>query len=154
MVRARHILVKADKSATEEDRKKAKEKAESIRKRVAAGEDFEKLAAEYSDDNSSKTKGGDLGFFPKGRMGADFDKVAFSLKSGELSPVFETPYGFHIVKGEEKKESIPEPFDRVKEKVKERVLNDFKKAKVDEFVEGAMKDAGVELNLEPFLPAK
>lgn len=154
MVRARHILIKVDKSASNDDKAKARSKAEDILKRIKAGEDFAKLASEFSEDPGSKNKGGDLGFFPKGRMVPDFEKVAFSLKPGEVSDIVETPFGFHIIKVEEKKESIQEPLEKVKDKVKEKVFADFRKAKVDEFVEKAMKDAGVELNLEPFMPKK
>lgn len=154
MVRARQILIKVNKSAAEDDKKKAKEKAEEILKRIKAGEDFGKLASEVSDDTASKMKGGDLGFFPKGKTVPDFEKVAFSLKPGEVSDIVETQFGFHIIKVEEKKESVLEPYDKIKDKIKEKVFNDFRKARVDEFVEKAMKDAGVELNLEQFLPAK
>lgn len=154
MVRARHILIKVDKSASNDDKAKARSKAEDILKRIKAGEDFAKLASEFSEDPGSKNKGGDLGFFPKGRMVPDFEKVAFSLKPGEVSDIVETPFGFHIIKVEEKKESIQEPLEKVRDKVKEKVFADFRKAKVGEFVEKAMKDAGVELNLEPFMPKK
>ncbi|MFN3481104.1 MAG: peptidylprolyl isomerase, partial [Thermodesulfovibrionales bacterium] len=149
MVRARHILVKVEKSAQEDDKKKAKDKIEDILKKLKAGEDFAKLASEFSDDPGSKNKGGDLGFFPKGRMVPDFEKVAFSLKPNEVSDIVETPFGYHIIKIEEKKESVQEPLEKVKDKVREKVFADLRKARVDEFVEKAMKDAGVELNLEP-----
>lgn len=153
-VRARHILIMADKSASEDVKKKAREKAESILKKASAGEDFAKLASESSDDSKSRAKGGDLGFFSKGRMVPEFEKAAFALKPGEVSGIVETQFGFHIIKVEEKKESVLEPYDKIKDKVREKVFNDFKKARVDEFVNKAMKDAGVELNLDPFLPKK
>jgi peptidyl-prolyl cis-trans isomerase C len=154
MVRARHILIKVDKSASVEDKDKAKEKLEGILKRIKAGEDFAKLATEASDDPGSKIKGGDLGFFPKGRMVPPFEQAAFSLKPGEISEIVETPFGFHIIKVEERKDAVLEPYNKVKDKVKEKVFADFRKSRVDEFVERAMKDAGVEMNLEPFLPKK
>lgn len=154
MVRARHILVAYDKSGSEDIKKKAKEKTEALLKRVKAGEDLAKLASEYSDDTASRSKGGDMGFFSKGKMIPDFEKAAFSLKPGEVSDVVETQAGFHIIKLEEKKESVPEPYDSIKDKVKDKVLAEFKKARVGEFAEKAMKDAGVELNLDPFLPKK
>ena len=152
MVRVRHILVIFDKSGSEDLKKKTKEKAEAILKRVKAGEDFVKLASEYSDDAASKSKGGDMGFFPKGKMIPDFEKAAFSLRPGEVSDVVETQIGFHIIKSEEKKKSVLEPYESIKDKVRDKVFAEFKKARVDEFAEKAMKDAGVELNLEPFLP--
>lgn len=151
MVRARHILIKADKSASEDIKKKAYEKIEGILSRIKAGADFAKVADEFSEDGT-KGNGGDLGFFPKGRMVPDFERVAFSMKKGEISGIVETQFGFHIVKIEEKKEPAIEPFENVKDKVREKVLNEFRKARVDEFMEKAMKDAKVELNLDPFLP--
>ncbi len=152
MVRARHILIKVDKSASEDDKKKAKDKAEGILKRIKSGEDFAKLASEFSDDPGSKTKGGDLGLFQRGKMVPAFEEVAFSLNAGEVSDVVETRFGFHLIKVEEKKEAAIEPYDKVKEKIGEKVRAEFKKARVAEFFQEAMKDAGVEMNLEPFLP--
>lgn len=154
MVRARHILIKVDKSASEENKKKAREKAESVLKRIESGEDFAKLASELSDDPGSKKNGGDLGFFPRGKMAPDFEKAAFSLKPGAVSGIVESPYGFHIIKDEEKKDAVMEPYDKVKDKVRGKVLAEFKKARVDEFVQKAMKDAGAEVNLEPLSPKK
>lgn len=154
MVRARHILIKVDKSASDEDKRKAKEKAEELLKKIKAGEDFAKLASEFSDDPGSKKKGGDLGFFTKGRMVPEFEKVVFSMKPGEISDVFETPFGFHIVKVEERKEAEIEPFDKVKDKAKEMLVGELRKARIEEFIEKAFKDAKVELNFEPSIQKK
>lgn len=154
MVKARHILVKVDKTAPEEAKKAAKEKAEGLLKRLKGGEDFAKIAAEFSDDPGSKAKGGDLGFFPKGRMVPEFEKAAFSLKPGELSDVVETPFGFHIIKVDEKKESTLEPLDKVKDKIRDKILADRRKAKIEEFVKKAMDDAGVVMDTELLAPTK
>ena len=75
----------------------AKAKAESIRKRIAGGEDFAKIAKEESDDTSSGEKGGDLGEFKKGMMVPPFETAAFALKPGELSEPVLTPFGYHII---------------------------------------------------------
>lgn len=152
MVRARHILAKAEKSATEEIKKKAQEKIANILKRIKSGEDFAKLATELSEDPGTKAKSGDLGFFPRGKMVPEFEAIVFSMKQGEVSGVIETEFGYHIVKLEEKKEPAIEPYENVRDKIREKVLNEFKRVRVDEFMEKAMKDANVELNLEPFLP--
>jgi peptidyl-prolyl cis-trans isomerase C len=154
MVRARHILIKTDPSASDNDNKKAREKAEDILKQIKAGEDFAKLASDLSDDPGSKTKGGDLGFFPKGIMVKSFEDVAFSLKPGEVSGIVETQFGYHIIKVEEKKEAGMEPFDTAKEKIKQKLLPEPTKIKVKEFIDKAMKDANIEIHPEILMGGK
>lgn len=151
-VRARHILIRLAKPADEQDKKDARTKAGEILKRIKAGEDFATLASKVSEDPGSKNKGGDLGFFPKGRMMPEFEKIAFSLKPGEVSDIMvETPFGFHIIKVEERKEAGLETYETAKAKAKGKVFDELRKAKVQEFVEKAMKDAGAEVNLEYFM---
>lgn len=99
-VRARHILIKADKDADQSKKDAAKAKIEDILKRVRDGEDFAALAKEFSEDPGSGMKGGDLGYNPRGRMVPEFDKVMFALKLGDISDVVETQYGYHIIKVE------------------------------------------------------
>ncbi|MBX7220746.1 MAG: peptidyl-prolyl cis-trans isomerase [Blastocatellia bacterium] len=99
------------KALTKEE---ARKKAEDLLKQIQGGADFAKLAGENSDDPGSKTQGGDLGFFKKGQMVPAFDKVAFSLKPGEMAPtVVETQFGFHIIKVVERR--VP-PIDKPMEK--------------------------------------
>lgn len=145
MVRASHILIRADKNSSEEDKKKAKEKAEELLKKIKSGEDFAKLASEFSDDPGSKTKGGDLGFFQKGRMIKPFEEAAFALKPGEVSGIVETQFGYHIIKVEERKEASIEPYEKVKESIQNDLLQERTRTKVNEFIEKAMKDANVEM---------
>ena len=75
-----------------------------------------------------------------------FEEVAFSLKPGETSGVVETEYGYHIIKMEEKKEALLEPYEKIKDKVKDQALQEMRKAAVSEFIEKALKNAGVEIN--------
>jgi peptidyl-prolyl cis-trans isomerase C len=154
MVEARHILIKVDKSASEGTRKEAREKAEEILKKIKSGEDFAKLASKFSDDPTSRAKGGELGFFPMGRFIPEFEKVAFELKPGQVSDVVKTPVGYDIIKVEARKEPAVEPYDKVKEKVREQVFKDFKRARINDFVENAMSDAKVKFNFAPLLTKK
>ncbi len=144
-VSARHILVGIDKDASEDSRKKAKQKAEDILRRIASGEDFAKVAAEVSDDPSTKANGGELGFFPKGMMVKSFEDAAFSLKPGEISGLVETQYGYHIIKTEEKKAAYTESYDNVKERIYQKLLQEKSKTKITEFIDRSLKDAGVEI---------
>ena len=121
MVKARHILIRVAPESSQEDKKKAWRKQKDILKRIQGGEEFEKLANEFSDDQGTKSKGGDLGFFPRGRMVKTFEDAVFALKPGEVSNVVETQFGYHIIKVDDHKEPSIEPFESVKEKINEKL---------------------------------
>jgi parvulin-like peptidyl-prolyl isomerase len=85
------------------DPKVSRAKIEGLLARARAGEDFAKLADEFTEDPSGKGRGGDLGWFGRGMMVKPFEDAAFSLKPGELSAVVETQFGFHVIKLEERR---------------------------------------------------
>ncbi|HSW12390.1 MAG TPA: peptidylprolyl isomerase, partial [Solimonas sp.] len=91
--RARHILIQQNTLRTDEQ---ARLTARDIYNRLQAGEDFTKLAKEYSDDGGSKNSGGDLGFQPPGVFVPEFQIRLDQLKAGEISPPFRTQFGWHI----------------------------------------------------------
>ncbi|NIA09170.1 MAG: peptidylprolyl isomerase [Nitrospiraceae bacterium] len=130
-VKARHILIKVPTGATKATWEKAKIKAEGIRKRIEKGESFAKLAKEYSDDPGSKNKGGELGFFSKGRMVPGFESAAFSLKPGELSTPIKTSFGYHIIQVEKKRKASIRPFSDVRPQIK-RMLYRKKQEKIQD----------------------
>ncbi len=96
-VRASHILVKTDASDDESSKAERMEELEGIRQQILDGADFAALAKEHSACPSGR-QGGDLDFFTRGRMAKPFEDAAFSQEVGAVGPVFETQFGFHIVK--------------------------------------------------------
>jgi peptidyl-prolyl cis-trans isomerase C len=164
MVRASHILIGTRDPATNtelsEEQKKAKRKlADDIRKRVLAGEDFAKLAKEFSDDPGSKDKGGEY-TFPRGQMVPEFEAAAFSLGTNQVSDIVTTQFGYHIIKLSEKipakKVELAEVSDKVRDELKMREMQKLS----PEYLEKALKDAQVEIlddrlkPVDPLEPAK
>jgi peptidyl-prolyl cis-trans isomerase SurA len=91
-----HILVFP--RVSEEKKNDVRAKLQGILDRIRNGEDFAELAKEYSEDSGNAPYGGDLDFFPRGRMVPEFEAAAFALEVGEVSNIVETQYGFHIIK--------------------------------------------------------
>jgi len=143
--RARHILIKTSKTSTDEEKRKAKAKTEEILERLKKGEDFAKLAEQYSEDAKSKAKGGDLGYFSRGKKADSFENAAFTLKPGEISGIIETNFGFHILKTEDIKAARTKTLEEVKSLLTDELKNQWAKNKVSEFLDKAMKAANAEI---------
>jgi len=106
-VKARHILISYKGSRApqkpgkaELTKEQAKAHAEDLRKQIVLGADFAELAKKESDDTGSGANGGDLGSFGHGQMVAAFEQAAFAAKAGDVPPVVETEFGYHILKVE------------------------------------------------------
>lgn len=112
-IKARHILVADEKTAKE------------VIAKLNKGEDFAKLAKQYSKDTGSAQKGGDLGWFGAGKMVAEFENAAYALKKNEISGPVKTQYGYHIIQLLDKKQK--DSFEKMKTKLE----NDIKVSKVD-----------------------
>ncbi len=95
--------VKFEIKTTKEDTQAVMQEFESIKKRLAAGEDFNNLALEYSEDPSVKNNKGELGYFARGDMVKPFEEAAFNAKVGDIVGPIQTSYGFHLIKVEDKK---------------------------------------------------
>lgn len=156
--KASHILIQLKEGADEKAVEAARKKAESILARIKAGESFAKLAKENSDDPGSAQLGGDLGYFGRGIMEADFEKAAFALKEGEISDPVLTSFGFHIIKltgirGEQLK-----PFAEVRDEILAQFQSDAAERKYFELAEkltnqayestGSLSDVADSLGLE------
>jgi peptidyl-prolyl cis-trans isomerase C len=114
-VRASHILVRFGANA-ERDRAQAEVRLRELLARLRSGEDFAKLAREYSEDPGSARNGGDLGLFEKGRMAKPFEEAAFGLREpGDLSDIVETQFGLHIIRLTERREAGQRSFDEVRD---------------------------------------
>ena len=146
-VKASHILIGVDAKASPEEKKKAGEKAEKLRKELTGGADFATLAKGNSTCPSSQ-QGGDLGFFGKGQMVPAFEKSAFALKPGEISGVVETQFGYHIIKLTEKKPAETVPFKDAKAKIEEYLMGQKINAAVGEYLSEAKKIAKIEILLK------
>ena len=108
---ARHILVQVGRETDEELVASAREKLEAARARVVAGEPFEDVAIEVSEDPGSKDQGGDLGEFARGTHAAELEDAAFSLQPGDVSDVIRSDAGFHVVKLESLSPATTRTFD-------------------------------------------
>ncbi len=146
-LKASHILIGVDAKASAEEKKKASEKAEKLRKDLAGGADFATLAKENSTCPSSQ-QGGDLGFFGKGQMVPAFEKTAFSLKPGEISDIVETQFGYHIIKVAEKKPAETVPFKEAQSRIEEFLKGQKLNAAVGEYLSEARKTAKIEILLK------
>lgn len=104
-INASHILIQLNENASPGDTLRAYEKISSIRDRVNAGEDFNTLAGELSEDPSAAMNRGQLGYFTALQMVFPFEEMAYATNAGEISPVFRTSFGYHILKVHDKRPS-------------------------------------------------
>lgn len=135
-VKGRHILVRMQgspmplpaekKELTEEE---ALAKAQALRKRLLAGEDFSALAKAESDDTGSGANGGDLGFFKHGQMVPPFEQAAFSLPVGQLSEPVKTQFGFHLIQVEQKEAKT---YEEVRGEIEKRMRPDIARQAVED----------------------
>ena len=156
MVKAAHVLIGTKDMTTgtdlSDEQKNAKKKiAEDVLKKAKAGEDFAKLAKEYSDDPGSKDKGGEY-TFPRGQMMPEFESAAFSLNTNQVSDIVTTTYGYHIIKLYEKLPAKKVEFDKVKDDIKEYLSNQSVQKQLPEYLEKLQKDSDVQILDERLKP--
>src|SRR6187402_3247313 len=138
-VRASHILFKTEGK----EEKAVQATAEEVLKMAKApGADFAALAKKYSEDESNNANGGDLDYFGRGRMVAEFEQAAFSMKNGEISNLVKTAFGFHIIKMVDNKPEMTRPLAEVHAELEDQLKWQKAQAeseKVAKSLEGAMK---------------
>ena len=119
-VKARHILIQA-KAGDADAEKKALAKIKEIQGKLKT-EDFAKLAQTYSEDPGSKSSGGLLDFFARGRMVKEFEDAAFSLPVNQVSEPIKTNYGYHLIKVLEKKPAHVDTLESAEDTIAERII--------------------------------
>ena len=123
-VHARHILFSYPENSSAEAKAKLRETATGVLTRARAGEDFATLARTYSQDTGTAPKGGDLGFFPRGRMVKPFEEAAFNLSAGAISDLVESQFGLHIIKAEEVQTEHERPLDEVRTEIRQELVRE------------------------------
>jgi peptidyl-prolyl cis-trans isomerase D len=120
--RASHILIKAEKEQAAAQRQKARERAEALLAELRrAPARFADLARQQSEDPGSAAQGGDLDFFARGAMVKPFEDAVFGMKKGEISPVIETDFGFHIIQLTAVRGGEKRPFEAVRAEIEAQV---------------------------------
>lgn len=150
MVHVRHILLMTMDPATraplpDDQVKEKRQQIDDLLKRARAGEDFAKLATQYSEDPGSKDNGGELQPFARGQMVPEFEAAAFALNTNQISDVITTTYGYHIIKSLGKT-----PVKKVEyATVSDKIIEYLKAQKTDKlapaYLDKLKKDAGVEI---------
>lgn len=123
-VKASHILVKDEALANE------------LHAKLVENPDlFASLAAEYSIDKSNAERGGDLGFFGRGRMVSEFEEAAFALpEDGAISEPVKTRFGYHLIMRTGREDGTPKPFDEVKNQIRIRLINEKRREQTEAFL--------------------
>ena len=137
LIQTAHILLRLNQQATNEELAAAKVRIDSIYNALKAGADFAELAKKVSQDPGSAQQGGLLPFVQRGQLVKEYEDAAFALKEGEMSPIVQSPYGYHIILMKGRK--MMEPFDFHKDNIlkfmEQRGIRDrLAKAKVDTLV--------------------
>jgi peptidyl-prolyl cis-trans isomerase D len=134
--RARHILITASKDAPAAERQKAKAKAEELLAEVRkAPASFADVAKKNSQDPGSAERGGDLDFFARGAMVKPFEDAAFGMKPGEISPVIESEFGYHVIRLEAVRGGEKKPFEAVRPEIEAEVKRQLAQRKYAESAE-------------------
>lgn len=154
-VRVSQILLttrdpETNRELPEETRALKRKLIDQILLRARNGEDFAKLAREFSEDPATRDRGGEIPPFARGRMVMEFEAVAFSLPPNQISDVITTLFGYHIIKVHERIPSRIVPFDEAAPRIREFLLAQEAQKRLPEYFEKLKAEAGVEI-LDPKL---
>lgn len=117
-LKLKHIQFLYPKESDPKKMDEVRQRATEVYEKAKAGEPFNGLVQKYSDDYTTRSSNGDLGWVPKGRYNKDFDEKTYAVKNGGLANLIETDYGFHVVQVEGYKESSLKPLSAVQDEIK------------------------------------
>lgn len=137
-IRAAHIVNHVEKGVTESE---AKDAAEALYARLKAGASFEEVADQHSDCPGN---GGDLGYFPRGKMVKEFEDTVFNMRVGETSEVFQTVFGFHIAKVLDRRPAGLRPFREVRNEIRAHIVERRRARKIEAYVDRLRESAVIE----------
>jgi len=141
-VRASHILIPAEAKDPEPVRVGKRLEISRLRRELEQGGDFAGLASRYS-GCPTKSQGGDLGFFERGRMEKPFEDAAFSLRPGEISEVVETQFGYHLILATARQEAGIVPLEEVRDQVAEHLIARKNQDRIGAFLETLRLSAAI-----------
>ncbi len=150
-VHARHILLQLKRDASPAEDAAMRQRAVEIAQRIRAGADFTKLAKELS-DGPSASQGGDLGYFRRGVMVAEFENVAFALPVGAVSDPVRTQFGWHVIQVLDRRKAPPPPFETVKEQLRQKLQRAQGDRLTQDYLTGLRKDAAIEIKVDSLKP--
>jgi peptidyl-prolyl cis-trans isomerase C len=142
-VRASHILITVDEGATDEQRAQKRLELAGLKGEVEKGADFGQLAGQHS-DCPSKARGGDLGYFERGKMVKPFSDAAFAMKVGDVSEIVETQFGYHLIKVTDHQGPKEATLDEVKGQIENLLNRQAKDKAVGEYVGKLRESAKIE----------
>lgn len=147
-VSVRHILIRFEKNASTKDKSVALKKIQEVKQKLKKGEDFAKLAREYSEDPGSKNNGGDLGFIVRGMMVKNFEDIAFKTAVGEISDYFETEFGYHILKVDAKQAKQKRSFDEVKVNLSKYMLTEKRQEEYEKYIKTLREKSNISSDIK------
>jgi len=146
LVQASHILIGIAPTAGATERRRSLETArELLDQIVASTAEFADLARQYSTDEATASNGGDLGMIERGQTGEPFESALFALQPGEISPVIESQFGFHIIKAGQRQEGTIAPFQLVREQIRSILLQQERQLLMSSFLSNLRKAGNVEI---------
>ncbi len=144
-VKVRQILLSVEQNATNETKKQVLEKANKLREMIISGKDFAKIAKEYSKSAEAVQRGGEIGIIKRGYMPKEFDKIAFSIKKGEISQPIKTQFGYHIIEVTDRQDAKVAPYKDVRDFIRKFLQEGVTSKNMESHLQKIRKEAKIEI---------